>query len=107
MTHSVPAACSTHLPLVQLAGELHLLLDGLEQLGVDLHHVNPRPRQVDLSGVLPSHRLVPHLPSLRDDQRSTEVIVGEQGSAKFMKDQQMSLVTVFMFVGTNAIELTK
>lgn len=56
----------TDLPLFQLLRELHLLLDGLHELRVDLHDVDAGPCQLDLARVLAGHGVVPHVPRLEE-----------------------------------------
>lgn len=67
----------TYLPLIQLLTQLHLLLDGLQQLAVDLEDVDAGPGQLDFSRVLTSHGLVPNFPRPADDLVLGEVCVAD------------------------------
>lgn len=66
-----------YLPLIELLAELDLLLDRLEELAVDLEHVDARASQLDLGRVLPRHGLVAHLPRAPDDLVLGEVSVAQ------------------------------
>lgn len=51
--HVPPIPCPTHLPGLQLLWEIHLLLDGIQQLAVEGHHVDLALGQLHLHRVLP------------------------------------------------------
>ena len=80
------------LPLVQLLRELHLLLDGLEQLAVDLHDVDARLGQLDHGVVLPLHGRVAHVPRLLDELVLARPRVGDvlaQGVALLRRRREL------------------
>lgn len=47
---------AAHLPGLQLLREVHLLLDGVQQLAVEGHHVNLALGQLHLHRILPGGR---------------------------------------------------
>lgn len=54
MCPTAPALPGAHLPGLQLLREVHLLLDGVQELAVEGHHVDLALGQLHLHRVLPA-----------------------------------------------------
>ena len=71
------SCCFSYLPLVELLAELHLLLNGFQQLTVDLEDIDSCASQFDFGRVLTSHGLISYFPCPSDDLVFGQVSVSD------------------------------
>ncbi len=70
-------APTSYLPLLQLLTQFDLLLNGLQQLAVDLQNVDPSAGQFNFGSVFASHGLITNLPRPADDLVFGQVSVAD------------------------------
>ena len=70
-------APTSYLPLLQLLTQFDLLLNGLQQLAVDLQNVDPGAGQFNFGSVFASNGLITNLPRPADDLVFGQVSVAD------------------------------